>query len=228
MKKTIGAIMLALIATLTPAANPLNARTRVHTLPHAFMATCFCKISNEPLGGKTSATGVLMDLTDEVNKTYNGAYQQGEVNQNDCNIRCKNTAAAYVKSQNIAASACASGVPDLSLIEAFSAVGTKAYRSAQRIGILRNQPEVTSTTCTCPTGWMSNTTNVAGGVTTDGNCKKQAGTITITPLPPNGTPIGTLGFTWGNGVFMYGSTANGGAATCITSVLLPATCIWKP
>jgi hypothetical protein len=37
-----------------------------------------------------------------------------------------------------------------------------------------------------------------------------------------------LGFTWGNGIFMYGSTANGGAATCITSVLLPATCIWMP
>jgi hypothetical protein len=43
-----------------------------------------------------------------------------------------------------------------------------------------------------------------------------SGPISITPLPANGTPIGTYGFTWGGQVYAWGTPANGGAAVTIT------------
>lgn len=67
--------------------------------------------------------------------------------------------------------------------------------------------------CKCPKGWLSNMTNVNGGPTPDGKCKKLAcANISVAPLPPNGTPVGTWGFTWGNGLWAWGNAANGGAA----------------
>lgn len=78
-------------------------------------------------------------------------------------------------------------------------------------------------TCHCPKGWLSNdysgtgTVNVDGGATnhTTTACKKMAcGPLGIRPPAPNGTPIGTWGFTWGDEIWAYGTTANGGAAVC--------------
>jgi hypothetical protein len=70
--------------------------------------------------------------------------------------------------------------------------------------------------CTCPQGWSSNTNQQVGGVTTDGKCKKVACTPnTISPYPaPNGTPIGSWGFSWDNGFVAWGTVANGGAPHC--------------
>jgi hypothetical protein len=74
------------------------------------------------------------------------------------------------------------------------------------------------TTCVCPAGWSANPSNVVGGYTSDGKCKRAVGGgIAINPLPPDGTPIGTWGFTWGNAVVAWGSAANGGAAACNTT-----------
>jgi hypothetical protein len=71
-------------------------------------------------------------------------------------------------------------------------------------------------TKTCPAGWSANQTNVVGGVTADGICKKPvAGCSLPAPLPANGTQIGTsgsYGFTWGNSVVVFGNAGNGGAA----------------
>lgn len=71
--------------------------------------------------------------------------------------------------------------------------------------------------CKCPTDWTCNgcSPQVAGGITTDGKCKKVACQAnTITPYPPDGTPIGTWGFSWGNAFIAWGTTANGGAPKC--------------
>jgi hypothetical protein len=85
---------------------------------------------------------------------------------------------------------------------------------ATRIGVLTDTPAVTE--IKCPGTWLANMTNVPGGVTADGKCKKLSGPISITPLPANGTPIGTYGFTWGGQVYAWGTPANGGAAVTIT------------
>jgi hypothetical protein len=100
-------------------------------------------------------------------------------------------------------------------VSAYAAVGTRDYRVAQSIfvhcsGGVR--------TCTCPPGWLANPTNVDGGVTYDGRCKKEvcAGNP-VRPLPANGTPIGDWGFTWGASFVAWGTAANGGGAHCVVS-----------
>jgi len=100
-------------------------------------------------------------------------------------------------------------------VSAYAAVGTRDYRVAQTI-------IVTCTggvkTCTCPPAWISNTSQIAGGITTDGACKKLAcnGNM-VSPVPPNGTKIGIWGFTWGSAFYAWGTAANGGAAHCVVS-----------
>ena len=100
-------------------------------------------------------------------------------------------------------------------VSAYAAVGTLHYRVAQSIYVTCSGGE---TTCTCPKGWAANTTNVDGGVTADGKCKKLAcAPDAIGPFPPDGTPIGNWGFSWGNGFWAWGTTANHGAAQCVTT-----------
>jgi len=65
---------------------------------------------------------------------------------------------------------------------------------------------------TCPQGWAANQTNVDGGVTADGKCKKAVAGCNLPNPPANGTQIGSWGFTWGNAVIAMGSAQNGGAA----------------
>ena len=99
-------------------------------------------------------------------------------------------------------------------VAAYAKVGTQQYRVAQSIF-------VTCTggvrTCTCPKGWTANGGS-DGGIATDGKCKKLAcnGNM-VSPFPPDGTQIGNWGFTWGNSFIAWGTTANGGAAHCVTS-----------
>lgn len=70
----------------------------------------------------------------------------------------------------------------------------------------------------CPAGWACNgcSPQVDGGVTTDGKCKKAAcGPNSIAPYPPDGTQIGSWGFSWGNAFYAWGTSANGGKPTTI-------------
>jgi hypothetical protein len=89
-------------------------------------------------------------------------------------------------------------------VTAYAKVGTLNWSVAQSIF-------VTCTggvqTCTCPTGWSGD----------NGRCAKAACQHGIHPSPPNDTKIGTWGFTWGDAFYAYGTTANGGAAHCVTS-----------
>jgi hypothetical protein len=167
-------------------------------------ATCFCKISKENLTNSKSASGVLLDLTSNVGKTYTtsikNGFEQSDKNQTDCNTRCTTAAASYTGQQSIAAQACAAGAPNGTVVRAWSAVGTKEYKTAQQIGTLTNIAAVTQQVC--PAGSLANSTNQPG-VTTDGYCKKQINTCPLPVYPPNGTQIGTWGFTWGNGVYQF-------------------------
>lgn len=233
MKKTMkylsfGALVLALMATWAPEAEAA--------------ATCFCKISKDNLAisGNTTSSGVCKDLTSQIGKTYAGVYPQHNDNQEDCNNRCKQAIMPLIgvpisnpsysginsQRQSVATACCALGAASGSQIYAFSAVGTKAYRSvpqgaaAQLIGTLSNSPAVTQTAC--PAGWLANMTNVNGGITADGKCKKVSGSISIVPLPTSGSQIGAYGFTWGNQVYAWGTQANGGAA--VTTTISPAVC----
>jgi len=184
------------------------------------IARCFCKISIHDLTNQHSATGVIQDLTGTVNKTYSGVFQQSDANQTNCNTRCTAAAAGLTGSQALAAAACAAGAANGTVVRAWSAVGTREYKSSQQIGVLVRTESVT--TCTCPKGWLANTTNVDGGVTGDGRCKREAcANFTVSPPPPNGTHVGTWGFTFGNSLVAYGSAANGGAASCVTT---PGSC----
>jgi hypothetical protein len=76
--------------------------------------------------------------------------------------------------------------------------------------------------CHCPPTWLSNdftgvgTANVLGGLTnnTPTGCKKKMCDVTCAPTPASTIPIGTWGFLWGNEIWAYGTTCNGGAAIC--------------
>jgi hypothetical protein len=66
--------------------------------------------------------------------------------------------------------------------------------------------------CHCPPGWLDNTTNVDGGGTRDGKCKKKVG-IWDASMFPTGL-LGRWGFTVGNELWAWGTIANGGANIC--------------
>jgi hypothetical protein len=103
-------------------------------------------------------------------------------------------------------------------VSAYAAVGANGtYRVSQSIEF-----DCTGgvTTCKCPTGWACNgcSPQVDGGITSDGRCKRLACQgNSIPPYPPNGTPIGSWGFTWGNAFIAWGTSANGGAPNCVTT-----------
>ena len=205
---TFGVLLFALMVTLAPEA---EAR-----------ATCFCKISCGSLTGQTSATNVVLDLTGTADMTFTGLFQQNENKQQQCEARCEEVAGPYTNNPSLLPALCAQCPSGTTTINAYSAVGTKKYRHAHLIGTLINTPP--TTTCTCPPGWLSNTTNVSGGVVaSDGRCKQSVGQISITPLPENGTPVGSWGFTWGNALYAWGTNANGGEAQCVSS---GAACAW--
>lgn len=224
MKTIIGAIVVALTGMLLmpKVTSPL---TRKRVAPA--LATCFCQASTDLLEGKTSPSGVFLDLTDQVNTSYGGIFQQQEANQVDCKNLCQ-TAAESIGEWGIRSAACAAGVatkpPDwLTHIGVYSRVGIRPFRVAKNIGDFLYKPELKKTVCTCPSGWFNNA-NVNGGVT-EGGCKRLAAKpINITPLPANGTPVGTWGFTWGNEVWAFGTAANGGSPVCVEEVTQQKEC----
>jgi hypothetical protein len=134
-------------------------------------------------------------------------------NQNDCNSRCS-AAASNAKNGNAAlvTAACnASGSGTMVPINAVAKYGSTNLPTQNPIGYV-----VRDTVQTCPSGWLSNLSNLQGGPTQDGKCKKVVQQLSGTPLPPDGTPVGTWGFVSGNNLFAWGTTANGGAAIAST------------
>ncbi|MCF8246896.1 MAG: hypothetical protein K9J37_17900 [Saprospiraceae bacterium] len=133
--------------------------------------TCYCVVSYDNLTNQPHRTGQCLDLTGVVNTSYSS---MSEANRNKCNDKCTTAASnlTAAQKQNIANCVCAAGKPTGTVIRAYSALSTKDYKTAQQIGTLTNSPESTQTTCKCPVGWWANTSNVDGGITADGQCKK--------------------------------------------------------
>lgn len=184
-------------------------------------AHCWCLLSCANLSNNKTASMVVKDYGQLA--TYTGLNQQSDKNQTACNTLCTDKAAPDTGSQSIAAAACSLGCPSGSTVRAWSKVGTREYKSSQYIGTLTNTPAVVK--YKCPPGWTCNgcSPQVDGGFTSDGKCKKVAcHANTISPFPPDGTQIGTWGFSWGNAFHAWGTTANGGAPATI--VVSPAQC----
>lgn len=186
-------------------------------------ARCWCIVSFDDLTNKKTKSGVCHDFGAIF--TFKGVNPENSDNETRCNTMCTDAAKDLPK-QALADCACASGKNSGTVIRAWSKVGDREYKSAHGFGTLVNQAEVSVTTCTCPTGWLANPSNQNGGVTTDGKCKKGICTWNERefPSPPNGTPIGTWGFTWANGLYVWGSAANGGVAVCKTVITTPRLC----
>jgi len=183
--------------------------------------TCFCVISSNNLTGQQHATGAIKQYLATGTK-----YTNTNSNRRRCANDCTRVAAPHTGSQSLATQACAKGLPNGAKIRAFSAIGHRGkYQSAHEIGTLKNQPEIVETIYTCPSGWLSNTTNNDGDVTSDGKCKKLSGQLTPPPPPPsNGTPVGDWGFTWGKNIYAWGTVDNGGAPCARTRIKQKAIC----
>lgn len=181
--------------------------------PKPFAAHCYCKaivfIGND---AGTSISNPIIDFG-----TLGSSWATPVGHNTECEQRCSAAAAQDANFNNKTWLCQHIMQPGNQRVSAYSSVGTGAgshYRVAQSIYTTCSGG---GTTCTCPSAWMSNT-NVAGGITTDGKCKKLACQESgISPAPPNGTQIGSWGFTWGNGFWAWGSAANGGSPNCVSS-----------
>jgi len=209
------AYLACALLLMLPTATPTQAWPTAH---------CFCVISKDFLLGQQHATGVCEDLREQIGKTYTGPYRETEENQLGCSMLCGDLTKNWVKSQDVANACCSKGFTGLLEIYVWSAVGDGKYRHAKptdgsdwvKLGILYSKAPVTQTTCHCPHGWISNSPpQIDGGIVTNGQCKRaDPHPLSIAPFPPDGTPIGAWGFTWGNGVYAWGNAANGGAPHC--------------
>jgi hypothetical protein len=129
-------------------------------------ASCFCVVSINNLTNQTSATGVIKNYGSLA--TYTGLNQQGDTNQTNCNSKCTTTAAPDTGSQAIATAACAAGAGNGTNVIAWSAVGTKEYKSAQSLGILKRAAAVYN----CPQGGALNGTKCVITVAANPVCPK--------------------------------------------------------
>jgi len=134
--------------------------------------TCFCKVSADNLTGvcHPAQSQILLDLTGAVGLQFNPPRTTTKWQQ--CSQRC--SVEAQKATAAVAAAACAAGVPNGQVVQAYAALGNCGnkgeYAAVHTFGPLINTPPVTQTSCTCPTGWAANApkcttkvSNVAGG-----------------------------------------------------------------
>ena len=143
---------------------------------------------------------------------------------------CDRVKAAYndlssSQKQVVANCLCAKGMPNGYELHVKQSVGTESsYSDCGKVATLINTPAVIKTTCTCPAGWLANQTNVDGGITADGKCKKAVcGPISV-PTPAGYTAVGDWGFIGGSTLYAWGSDVNGGKAICVSVQISPAVC----
>lgn len=202
--------------------------TQNQLLAHAATKTCFCRISHGPQGGPFSNFSSL-----ETDLSINTVIIS-PANKGDCRNRC--TQVFNNNEPSIAQQACAAGIANGNWILGISQLSTSGTQTAASRHLV-NIPSKPHVDIICPVGWASNTSNIYSttanpnaGITLDGQCKKefQVQALNI-PTPPNGTPIGTWGFYWGNAIVAKGTSANGGAAQSVSSLQLdPPICKLVP
>ena len=164
---------------------------------------CHCKL-NKFSGGIYT---LCFDYSNQVNLNFHKVVLTGG-DFGDCKAACRNWVSinhSFVQSQ-----VCSSSGLSNTEIRVMSDIKNLPAQMAgwgekQFIDIMK---------CNLP--WWSNTSNIPGGITDDGKCKREHIMVTMNPAistpPPNGTPIGTWGFYWGNALVEFGTQVNGGAA----------------
>jgi len=160
-----------------------------------------CYISANNISNQSTPTGALYSIGPNP--------PPGPLCQNACV-----TATTALNLQATANNLChpSYNVPNGSTVRTYYLAASGTYQFAAAVGVLTNTPLIPSSQWKCPPTWNSNTSNQLGGITTDQRCKKLVGSISGVPAPANGTQLGSWGFTWGNEVWAYGTSANGGAA----------------
>lgn len=206
----------------------LAAPVRVSTQKALPSYQCNCLIHIANLTGQNTAGGA--------GALQNFLPASSQPNANACQSWCSAKAAQYVHPQSLsqatATQACLAGAQSGATVLAYykttgmpqTSPFANTYQPAVALGVLIKAPAVVKQGWRCPPTWISNTSNQLGDFTDDQRCKRMAGSITISPAPANGTQLGDWGFSWGNEVWAYGSTANGGAATFGTFVVTPQQC----
>ncbi len=164
-------------------------------------AHCFCSLACQDNTNykSTPLKGWLWDSATLA--TYTGLDQQGDKNQTDCNTRCTKTCLETWNKGNAGPLACSKGCANGSLVACWSKVGTREWKSAQGIGNLVNTPNQFSTTYKCPPGTRNDNWVDGGPIGAGKKCVFVAcdhyPTFPPNTYPPNGTQIGSWGFTWG-------------------------------
>ena len=203
MNKVLGTALLIALSICPPIAAAKGLlRTTV---------SCFCKASPQRQSFQPNPSAIFYDLTGSVALSFTGGPGVAfmPANMSDCSKKCASVA-RNEKSQ-IAAAACARGIADGSTIYIDYSLGTRPYFDLLGWKLI-NKPTSDLQGWICPSPWLSNTSNQINGLTADGRCKKLHGTYTG-PAFPNGTQLGgNSDFTWGNEIWVYGNSANGGAA----------------
>jgi len=157
--------------------------------------TCFCVVSYNNLSNQKKRSGVCLDLTSRVNKTYRSKSKKNAIRCNDACTKAARALSAADK-QRIANCACAANRPNGHPITAFSALSTRKYMTADAIGTLENIPAQTRTDCTCPRGWTVDT----GQTDINKKCKKQ---LCKTEYPVPNQEIPGLGYIWDNQITQW-------------------------
>jgi hypothetical protein len=200
------AALTAVLALTASVSVGIPKQVQAHGLLHK---TCWCDaVSVDPNQNITKLLSFSTGLEFHVPVPTTG-------NRGDCRNQC---GVLYDQNQAaIAAAACSANLPDGADIRAAWWIGTQNISQARSNRLKISYP-VTSDR-KCPAGWLSNTSNIDGGMTADGMCKKEFAVTSTTPPmtapvtpPPNGTPIGSWGFWWNGGLIAYGTPQNGGAA----------------
>jgi len=154
--------------------------------------------------------------------TYTGPFQQGDANQTACNTLCTQKCSATWNKANASPVACSKGCANGSFVACWSKVGTREWKSAQGIGYLTNTPAQQSTTYKCPVGtrgdnWVDGGPITPGKKCTFGACDHYQ-TFPPNTYPPDGTQIGSWGYTWGQFIGQYvnpiSTTVQTAAAVC--------------
>ncbi|HVQ10031.1 MAG TPA: hypothetical protein VMS43_16520 [Allosphingosinicella sp.] len=216
-----GAALLAMPLSSATAPGPGPQRP-VQVAPSAYACTCI--VSTNQVNLSPVATGVIPPAIT----------LPPQADRNQCHTACLAASIPHLRSPIAEAAACSAGATHGSRVYSFHmSTGPSTDNWANKyvitymLGEIERYPGSSSVQTRCPAGWLSNTSNQPGDVTYDGRCKRLAGSLTVNPLPANGTQLGAWGFSWVNEMWAYGTAANGGAAQQIT-VNVPPICRWKP
>lgn len=196
------AALTAVLALTASVSVGIPKQVQAHGLLHK---TCWCEaVRVDPQQVITTVMSFSTGLDFHVAVPSTG-------NRGDCRNKC-----ALLYDQNhaaIAAAACSANLPDNADIRAAWWIGNQNANQVRT-----NRLQVTYGRY-CPIGWLANTSNVDGGVTYDGECKKEFKVSSMTPPmttpvtpPANGTQIGSWGFWWDGALIAKGTPQNGGAA----------------